>query len=177
VVDTKSNQEDINSSILEDARIGYQAAIQLWTYEGGQNWARFNVMLVANSIIIAVLGLAITSANPSTAISVVLSVVGVILCIAWFLITKRGFDYQKYYVLSARELEEKFLSKVITTASRGGAFADGKPVSIEIGGAPKKIRMGWWSRKTSAGNISIIVILLFAVVYVFALLQVILKIS
>jgi len=86
----------------EDARVGYQVAVSLWTYEGEQNWARFNVMLVANSIIIAVLGLAATSqlSNQGSLgpLSVVLSVVGLLLSAAWFLITVRGFDYQKYSV-------------------------------------------------------------------------------
>ncbi len=171
MADPESSTKQSNDPQIEDARVGYQAAVQLWTYEGEQNWARFNVMLVANSIIIAVLGLVITGAQPSLSASVVLSIVGLILCLTWFLITKRGFDYQKYYVLSARELEEHFLSKVVTTASRGGTFADGHPVSIEIGGKPTSVRMSWWSRRASAGTISLIVILLFAVVYAFALLQ------
>ena len=156
---------------IEDARIGYQVAIGLWTYEGEQNWARFNVMLIANSIIFAILGLVVTSQNPKQSISLVMSIVGTILCVMWFLITKRGFDYQNYYVLSARELEERFFSGVIKTSSRGGTFADGHSVTLDIDGKPRTLQMSWWSRRASAGDISLFVILLFTIVYVLAFLQ------
>ena len=169
--DKEANPKHPDAAQIEDARIGYQAAVDLWTYEGEQNWARFNVMLVANSIIIAVLGLSVTGPNGSPSISIVLSIVGLILCISWFIITKRGFDYQTYYVLSARELEERFLSDIVITTSRGGTFADGCPISIQIDGKPKRLQMSWWSRLSSAGSISLIVVLVFAIVYMLAILQ------
>jgi hypothetical protein len=171
MADIDSNSDNTDAAQIEDVRVGYQVAVSLWTYEGAQNWARFNVMLVANSITLALLGLVVTSERPAPSISVVMSLVGLVLCSAWFLITKRGFDYQKYYVLSARELEEHFTSSVIRTVSRGGSFADGHLVTLEVGGKAKELQMSWWSRRASAGDISIFVIVLFAVVYVLALLQ------
>lgn len=170
MTEADNNASHRDATQTEDARTGYQAAVDLWTYEGEQNWARFNVMLVANSIIIAVLGLTLTSQERLASMSIVLSIVGLILCAAWFVITKRGFDYQNYYVMSARELEERFLSNVIETASRGGTFAQGCPVSIQIDGKPKTLRMSRWSRIASAGRVSLIVVLVFAAVYVLSLL-------
>jgi hypothetical protein len=167
------NSERKNISDIEDARIGYQIAINLWSSEGEENWARFNVMLVANSVIIAVIGLTITNQPPIPSISIGMSVVGLILCITWFLIMRRGFDYQNYYVMSARELEERFLAPVVKTVSRGGAFAEGQPVIIEIGGKPKTLLMSWWSRRSRAKYISEIVIFIFAAIYIFAVLLVV----
>jgi len=175
MTDTEVNASRPDAAQTEEARIGYQVAVDLWTYEGEQNWARFNVMLVANSIFIAVLGLAVTGQTRSPSISIVLSIVGLILCIAWFIITKRGFDYQTYYVLSARELEERFLSDMVKTVSRGGTFADGRPISIQIDGKPKTLRMSWWSRLARAGSISLTVVLVFAIMYVLAVLQAIIE--
>ena len=42
-------------------------------------------------------------------------------------------DYELYWVYSARELEEKFLSNPILTLARGGEYSEGKEVYIEIG--------------------------------------------
>jgi len=55
---TNAVDKDDNS----DARVGYESAINLWVYQGEQIWARFNVMLVANSIMI----FAITNTNNSS---------------------------------------------------------------------------------------------------------------
>ena len=41
----------------EDLRLGYQSAIALWTYEGNLVWSKFNAMLVANSVVAAIIGL------------------------------------------------------------------------------------------------------------------------
>lgn len=128
-------------------------------------------MLVANSIILAIIGLVVTSEHARLSISFVMSIVGLILCAAWFLITKRGFDYQDYYVKSARELEERFLGQVVKTASRGSIFAGGRPVTFELDGKPTTLQMSWSSRIASAGLISLIVLFLFTFVYVLALLQ------
>jgi len=167
----KSNIKLTDETKAEHAEVGYQVAASLWTYEGTQNWARFNVMLVANSIVIAIIGLVLTSEHPKQSVSFVMSLVGLFLCLAWFLITKRGFDYQGYYVKSTRELEERFLAETVKTASRGSIFAKGEVVTIELNGKPTTVQMSWWSRWASASHISITVILLFSIVYLLALLQ------
>jgi hypothetical protein len=171
MADAGSSTQQSDATKIENARIGYQVAVGLWIYEGDENWARFNVMLVANSIILGVIGLVVTSAQPKLSISFLMSIVGLILCVSWSLITKRGFDYQNYYVKSARELEERFLAQVLKTVSRGSVFASGRPVAIELDGKPTTHQMSWWSRRAGAGRISLVVISLFALVYVLALMH------
>ena len=170
MVTNKTNSKRINLPNIEDARIGYQTAITLWTTESEQNWARSNVMLVANSVIIAIIGLAITNKPPLPSISFGLSLVGLILCTIWFLLMRRGFDYEKYYLMSAREIEERFLTHTVKTVSRGGEYAEGLPVTIEIGGKLKTFQMSWWSRKARAKYVSEIVILIFTIVYILTVL-------
>ncbi len=113
-----------------DARVGYENAINLWVYQGEQIWARFNVMLVANSIMI----FAITNTNnpslPLPHLTKVLAGVGLAICIAWYFLMRRANKYQTYYIYSAIELERR-LSKV-STVSRGKDFAKGKEVNFEI---------------------------------------------
>jgi hypothetical protein len=47
----------------------------------------------------------------------VMPVIGIALCWLWFSIAKRGFDFYKYWIFSARELEEQYLSHPIQTLS------------------------------------------------------------
>ena len=142
----------------ENARVGYQVAVELWKLEREQNFARFNVMLLANSIIVSVIALILTSQFSSSvsrvaqifmpSLIVFLSVMGIVLCIMSSLILIRGFEYQNYYITSAREIEEKYLSLTIKTVSGGQRFEKGDYVLFDLEDPPK-LRMGQWARLTS----------------------------
>jgi hypothetical protein len=171
----------------ENARVGYQSAIALWTYQGNLNWSRFNVMLTANSIILAVIGVAFTSQRslPVFTLSLpllglvslpvstrLLPLLGLFLCAAWFLLTVRGYDFQRYWSRSALELEEKYLANSVKTVSRSRPYGKGEEILLEIGGESIPLRMGLWSRfAESQRRISYLVIVVFAVLYVVTLVQ------
>lgn len=94
------------------------------------------------------------------------------MCASWFLLTERGFDYHLYYLLSARELEEQFISNPVKTVSRGGIPGSGKQIAFQISGlSPMKVSR--WSGLMSARWIARIVILLFVLLYVATLAQLI----
>lgn len=163
---------DTNVAVQQNARVGYRAAVNLITYEGEGVWARFNVMLVANSIIMAVIGSALTSERVLPVLTVCLPIAGVLLCAWWFVLLKRGFDYRRYWILSARELEERYLANPVKTLSRGGVFADDdeEPVSFIIGGETRPYRM------SRLGRIRFtkwywVIILMFAILYGLMLVQ------
>lgn len=143
---------------------GYQAAINLWMYQGEQVWARFNIMLVANSIVVAAIALAITSQDPLPIFTEFLPIVGIILCVFWFLLIKRESEYADYYINSARELEEQYLAP-IKTVSRGGSFGNGRKVILKIHGKEKPFQMSCWARLCKAKTISNFVILIFILLY------------
>src|SRR5690349_10694594 len=75
-----------------DIQIGYQAAVALWIYEGNLIWSKFNALLVANSIVLAVFGLSLGSSRLPQPFTIGLPIAGIILCAAWAILTKRGFD-------------------------------------------------------------------------------------
>lgn len=152
-----------------DAQVGYQAAVSLWVSEGNLVWAKFNAFLVANSIVLAIFGLALGTAKVSHAFVIGLPVAGLILCLVWWAQTKRGFDYFTYWILSARELEETCLGEQVRTAARGGDFGAGRPVSLSIGGKTQEIRMSRASRALKASIGAYLVIAVFAVLYVLML--------
>lgn len=119
----------------EDARVGYQVAVDLWTYQGQLNWQRYNVMLVANSVIIAVIGailsgqLAAQRSQPLLMIS--LAGVGFVLCIAWVLLTARGFDHHRYWILCAWGLEEH-LGEAVRAVSKLQSLGAPEGVNLKV---------------------------------------------
>ena len=166
--------ENCDNARVQKALAGYQAAIDLWTYQGEQWWARFNVMLVANSIVIAGAMLA----RPSTAADegstlfvgvfpVLLPIAGLALCVAWWLLIEHERAWAMYYVASARELEG-CLSPCVETVSRGRCFAQGKEVRIR--NEPGQTQMRWFER-VPARHIGRSVIAVFFLLYLFLLLE------
>lgn len=179
---SKSKEPVENAAATEEnARVGYQAAITIWTYQGDLNWNRFNVMLVANSIILAIVGVAFTSQHPLPMLTVTLPILGLVslpvftallpllglvLCVAWFLLTMHGYDFQAYWADSALELEERYLANSVRTVLRSKLFGQGKPISLEIGGKSIPRHMGLLSRLGSQRWISYLVIIVFIILYV-----------
>jgi hypothetical protein len=105
----------------------------LWTYEHSQVWLKFTALIYANTIVLATIGVVATSDRAANLVAfrIVLAALGLLICTAWVFLTKRSFDYCRYWILSARELEEKYLTPV-QTLQRGGEFAGGKPIQFEL---------------------------------------------
>lgn len=157
--------EDKDRHQIENARIGYQVATNLSIYEGEIFWSKFNALLVANSIILGAIALSMTN-TPLVVFTLLTPIVGIILCGVWLSTTKRSFDYYKYWIFSAREIEERYLRDSVQTLSRGGKFAEGKDVEMTIGGERKQLQMSCWSRLLRVERASYLTISLFFLMYV-----------
>lgn len=114
----------------EDARIGYQASVEFWTYQGQLNWNRFNVMLVASSVIMAVIGAVFSGQRPLPFLTIPLAGVGLLLCGAWVLLTARGFEHSRYWSFCAQELEKHYFKDVIRTVSRLQTYQEGGEIEF-----------------------------------------------
>ncbi|MGB3477835.1 MAG: hypothetical protein WBB67_01600 [bacterium] len=147
----------------ENAYLGYQIATTLWTTDGQAVWSKFNAMLLANSILIASIGFFINSQQYF--LSIYMSIAGLVLCLLWYFIIKRGFDYYKYWIFSARELEEKYLGKPLKIVSRGALFADGKEVQLEIDKKKVAHQMSCAGQIIRVEQAASLIILLFVLIY------------
>lgn len=117
-------------------------AHQLWIYEGNSVWSKFNTMLVVNSITFAV-----AAELHKPVIWVCVGIVGIIVCIAWYSWIERGFNTIKYWVNTAKELENTHLGPQVKNTQRGGDFAEGRSVTFEIAGKQEKMEInGLFSR-------------------------------
>ena len=47
---SQEQEQNKRSQQLENARVGYQVATSLWSYEVGLIWSKFNALLVANRL-------------------------------------------------------------------------------------------------------------------------------
>ena len=170
---TKGQQFEKKSSSeqLENARLGYQAAISMWNYYGEGLWAKYNALLVANSIVIAAIGLVYASQDPLPVLACALPILGLMLSAVWFLITRRGTEQHVFFGLAARELEERFLSNEVNLLSRGTSYAAGDPVSLEVGGASRPLRMSVWARAVRTSILTCVVIAIFAAMYLAVIIQ------
>lgn len=121
---TTEKKPEEDTFTIENARIGYQAAIEMWAHCGDEAWSRFNVMLVAHSILIAIAGSALLKDAPLVSLTFVLSAAGIVLSALWAIMMERAFAYQNYFLISARDIEESGGMAPITTISRGKNFQD-----------------------------------------------------
>jgi hypothetical protein len=90
-------------------------------------------MLVANSIVLAFIGLIYDSENLPRTFKTGLTVVGLLFCLIWFTINARGFGYHAYWLMSAREIEETYLSPAVQMYKRGADFSGGARVEFSNG--------------------------------------------
>ena len=116
---------------LENARVGYEVAVALWTYQGDLNWNRFNAMLTSNGVIVSVIGYLLASGNELTLFAMALPIVGLVVCALWACFAARGFVYHKYWSSRARELEEAYLEPVVRTVSRARSLRKGGEVEFK----------------------------------------------
>ena len=163
----ETNLLNPSDSVNENAKAGYGAAINLWQYEGNTIWTKFAAMVYSNTILLATLGLVITSQrhNELCVFKYALCTLGILLCIAWTLLTIRSFDFYKYWILSARELEKQHLSPV-ETVSRGQSLADGELLTID--GEEHQLRWKW--KHATIEKVSYCIISVFSIVYILAML-------
>lgn len=163
-----NTEESITNKPSEDnARIGYQVAVDLWAYEGASVWSRFNSMVLANSIFFAGIILLVLDNGSYDYLIKLLTIAGILLCILWFLLNERGFSYHNYYALSARELENDLPG--VKTVKDGKKFSRGE--KLEIDGSP--IQMSFWG-KIGAKWVSRCMIFLFLAMYSIVLLTLLL---
>lgn len=71
-------------------------------------WERYNAMLVVNTIFMTLIGLTLNpNSNVPILVKQILPPLGIILCLLWLQMTKRGFMWTKFWTDLARTIEDK----------------------------------------------------------------------
>ena len=147
------------------AREGYRAALQMVSHESKVAWDSFRALLAANTVLVGLIG-AILKLYPNfSALKLALEIAGLVICIAWALITARSFDYYKYWFAWARKYEKDALASEKNMIQCGKSFSEGESVN-EV--TPTQ-RLRWASRLFRIEWLAYVVILGFVVIYAFLL--------
>lgn len=152
----------------DEAKLGYQTAIDLWVYEGTTYWAKFSGMVTSNTIIFGAISLIIAGTDTLVPLKVALCLFGIVLSSLWLFILRRSIDQYKYWILSARELEEVHFANAIRTISRGRDFAEGHQVKFNTN-PPSEIQVSSIGRMLRVQQAAESVIGLFGVAYILLL--------
>jgi hypothetical protein len=103
---------------------GYRAAVALAAQEEILIWNVFRTMVATNAFFVA-LAAAIHHLHPGRPLAYVgLPVLGILVCIAWMLITLRAFDFHKYFFAWARRPEETELGDTSRLVRDGRSYSD-----------------------------------------------------
>jgi len=99
--------------VFEKVCLGYQTATELVALVSEEIYNRFNAMLTANSIIIAIIGLILLDGNDIFSkskfilmIAIIGAFGGILLCILWFLFINHGVYWQNRFREEAIRLEK-----------------------------------------------------------------------
>jgi len=144
---------------VENARVGYQVAVDLWIAETTLRWSKFNAMLVANSLVLA----ALAFCQPILPAYMV-AIAGLWLCAVWFLAARRGSDYHDFYIANARSLEERHLKPAVLV-SDGARFSAGDRVTVKLGDDKSIDQQMSAPRWVSVRVLSLSVVWLFVFIY------------
>ena len=156
---------------LENARVGYRAALDIWKAQTRLASSRFNAMIVVNSIVLGVIGLAIGGDRLLPVFFTRgLSLVGIVASLVWLHAHRRASQYNNYFLWSARELET-YLADPVVTISRGATFSEGNEVVFTIDGEKKRLRLSWFARIARTESFSYFAIAAFLLLYVALLLR------
>ncbi len=126
-------------------------------------WEIFRNMLAANSFIVVLIGAVKYTLPEFEFLSIALSISGICICVAWFLLTKRMAGYNHYYYAVARELESKAFSNTISTVKNGALFANGSEVTV----GNKKLQMCNLSRLFRVQTLVYLVITFYSGIYLY----------
>lgn len=156
----------LDATTLEIAKLGYESAIQLWAAENEGRHEEYNAMLVANSLILAAIGFSYQTTSFYPPVKYLLPIIGIVICLAWYMSGKRAIEKAIFWIYCARELEGKFFKSVFQHLFRGHLFGKGKAIDFLLEGQIKSRQMKFWGRHVKGQVFSNLIILLFSIMYI-----------
>ena len=159
------NKESSLYSDRDDTKIAHQTVCTMYTHEAQLVWHRYNVLLVANSILLAIIGIISSKNSLSLIFSISLPVVGFVLCIIWHSMTKKGFAATVHWAWEAERIESS-LPEIMRAFSNRRNRINGASVTYTVGNKTRLVRNSWLSRHIfSIHRLSYAIIWLFGIIY------------
>src|SRR6266704_314350 len=118
----------------------YRTSLQKVAMVSNLVWSVFAAMIATNAFLVALIGAVIKLYPQYAVLTTILPAAGILICLAWALITMRHFDWVRYWYARAREYERVAFDKTVTAVRDGQALSRGETVTIE--GQPFRMRWG-----------------------------------
>jgi len=151
----------------KESEIAYEQALNLKMYEGNLVWSRSQTMLVVNTILIAAIGIFLSSEHPNEWVVSALAFLGLIICLLWMITSIRGFAFNIFWTLCAREHEES--TKKLKLLTKGALFKDNEITEFNIldkkTGLLKRYQRPFLGRFLNTRHALYILISLFLILY------------
>lgn len=144
----------------------YGVAIDLLMHESALLWGKFNVFLVANSIIVGGAGILLSSKPVAAILRFSIPVAGFILCLLWYFITRRGFWMCAYYFSVAQRIENTYLPLSFQILNGIYTFGHSRHLADETSEGTPPVADQRWVHKLSPRHAARIVIIVFALLHV-----------
>lgn len=105
-----------NIQKFENARVGYEVAYSYFSYNANAVWSVFSTLLLTHTIITSAIALILGNfaKQENLLLLFTLGTIGIVFCVIWFFLARRHNVYVKYYIETAKELENNFLFPVST---------------------------------------------------------------
>jgi len=114
----KNVEKDKNKDCqeLENARLGYETAIHMFSLASQEFYSRFAAMLIAHALFLTVI---FRYQEVNKCVAILAAFVGFALSVLWLLLAKQSMACQDYYCKKAAELEENFNGKFRIFSRKG----------------------------------------------------------
>ncbi len=145
----------------ENKKSGYETAIKLTDKTARTIWSVYTALLASNAFLLSFAAFIAPALSSGGSLVRLVGLLGALICIAWFLITMRNFDFYKYYFAWARKYEEEAFGEDVTMIRSGESFARGN----EANNLDSSIRLRWGSRLFKVEWLVYVVIFSFLTVY------------
>lgn len=162
-METSNCSEDSSSQAAQSDSLltRYTQALEMARYEGRSIWSIMGAFLLAQTVLLSVMGHGMISAEARLSPNLLLAIgafVGLFLCLPWWSAISRNSAYYDLRTLQARELECKIGAKLL---KQGNTFHQGGEVTVD--GRP--MRMPWLSQHLTTGLSGRLIIIVYTLIF------------
>ena len=150
----------------ENARAAYDISLKLTDKLARTIWSVFTGLVATNAFFVTLATLVVQRTQTSSILVGGLAGLGILICVAWYLITVRSFDYYGYYFAWARKLEQDAFGDTIQMIRQGDEFSRAGIAQVGI----ERRQLRWASRLFKVEGMVKLVIFTFAAVYAYLLI-------
>lgn len=156
----------------------YEISTNMLISYGETLWTKFSGLLIANSILLGLIGFILRSANVSEIITgyqyyyylIIISILGIVISFLGYLLIVRSFSYYDFWLFMLRDIENKYFDLKIFNESI--IFGNGNKVSIINPSENNRYQMCRLGRMFRMGTIFRVIIILFIILFILILILV-----